>query len=328
MFDVCHASRGEFSHVSTGGSHPVTGPWACGAAAAAARHSGRVCCTPTACLGKTSETHNLKVIWDVYVGPVRWIKAGPERQGGSVRPIIRGPLSCRCRRGAALGVRRELRNGISWRSGERPRDKRGSVGTASVGKARNPGDKGCTQSLPSWGALFVLYLCAWVPGTAQKASQEGLMFRGESRAPVRSSILKARLNNFEKLITWSNATCRVLYRFTSLFRHQSHLCWLLSSGTKLLKSQNVLDTTLFPKEYLSGAGDRAPLSFHPGMFHMFNKTRFSWNYSIRISKLFQKNKCKLGRIQYLKFCSIYLFLYSSFIQIFAKSANQSCLGNS
>lgn len=58
------------------------------------------------------------------------------------------------------------------------------------------GDRGCTQSLPSWGAVFVVYLCAWVPRTAQKASPEGLMFRGDSPAPVRSSILKARLNNF------------------------------------------------------------------------------------------------------------------------------------
>lgn len=37
----------------------------------------KVCCMQTVCLGKTNEKHNLKVIWNVYVGPSGWIKAGP-----------------------------------------------------------------------------------------------------------------------------------------------------------------------------------------------------------------------------------------------------------
>lgn len=57
-----------------------------------------------------------------------------------------------------------------------------------------------------------------------------------------------------------------------------------------LIQQNVFDTTVFAKEYPSGAADCAPLSFHPEMFHTFNKTQFNRNYSMHISKLFQKNK--------------------------------------
>lgn len=39
-------------------------------------------------------------------------------------------------------------------------------------------------------------LCALVLGTAQKASQQGLTFRGGSLAPLRFSILKGHFNNF------------------------------------------------------------------------------------------------------------------------------------
>lgn len=41
----------------------------------------KACCVPTVCLGKTNEKHNLKVIWNVYVGPMHWIKAGPWKAG-------------------------------------------------------------------------------------------------------------------------------------------------------------------------------------------------------------------------------------------------------
>lgn len=70
---------------------PVTGEAGghCRAAAACGSHGSsafkpcvpKVCCTPTVCLGKTNEKHNLKVIWNVYVGPMRWIKAGPWKGG-------------------------------------------------------------------------------------------------------------------------------------------------------------------------------------------------------------------------------------------------------
>lgn len=56
-------------------------------------------------------------------------------------------------------------------------------------------------------------------------------------------------------------------------------------------------------------------------------TKHNRNYSRHISKWFQKNKCEVGRLQYLQFYFNYLFLYSSFIQMFGKSANQTCLGN-
>lgn len=96
---------------------------------------------------------------------------------------------------------------------------------------------------------------------------------------------------------------------------------------KAVKISKCFGYNTVSQRILSGAADRAPLSFHPGTFYMFNKTRFSWNYSTHISKLFQKKKCKLGRIQYLKFYFNYLFLYSSFIQIFGKSGNQNMLEN-
>lgn len=41
----------------------------------------KVCCMQTVCLGKTNEKHNLKVIWNVYVGPSGWIKVGPWKAG-------------------------------------------------------------------------------------------------------------------------------------------------------------------------------------------------------------------------------------------------------
>lgn len=64
-FDVCHVSGGEFSPLSTDGNRPMTGPWACGAAATAPRHSGPVCprlLHADGLIRKKNETHNLKVI--------------------------------------------------------------------------------------------------------------------------------------------------------------------------------------------------------------------------------------------------------------------------
>lgn len=112
-----------------------------------------------------------------------------------------------------------------------------------LGKARNPGGQGL-QAEPSKPGC---YLCACVPRTAQKASREGPMCSGDSAAPVRSRILKARLNYFYNLISWRNATCSVVYRFTLLFRYQSHLCWMLSSGTKLLNLKMCLIQHCFSK---------------------------------------------------------------------------------
>lgn len=69
MFDVCHVSSGEFRHRPQVEAIPWQLPVRAGPLGTAA--CARARCTPAARAGKTSETPNLKVIWDVYVGAVR-----------------------------------------------------------------------------------------------------------------------------------------------------------------------------------------------------------------------------------------------------------------